>query len=193
MNAVTAPLPMPERPPVVLFRMTSDEFLRLPEAECPLELIDGAVVMAAQPLNRHQRFLSLLFGLLNAWVEANRLGRVYPDCGVRLSDTWIPAPDLSYLSNAHLGRDLDSHIDGPVDLAVEILSPSNTATDRVTKFEAYARYGVGWYWIVDLEARTLEEYENTGGTFRLLATVPFSVPFQPRLFPGLTIDLAAIL
>jgi Uma2 family endonuclease len=80
-----------------------------------------------------------------------------------------------------------------VELVVETLAPTNVSHDRVTKFGAYARAGIEWYWIVDLEARTLEEYENAGGAFRLVATVPFSVPFQPRFFPGLTIDLAAIL
>jgi Uma2 family endonuclease len=178
---------------VVLFRsLDAHAFFRLPAGERKLELFAGDVVMSASALNSHQRFLGRLFGVLDAWVEARGLGRVFPEPNLRLAPEWVPIPDLAFLATAALHRDLDSHIDGPVDLAVEILSPSNTATDRVTKYEAYARYGVGWYWIVDLEARALEEYENTGGAFRLLATVPFAVPFQPRLFPGLIIDLAAI-
>jgi Uma2 family endonuclease len=177
---------------VVLFRMSSTQFATLPVCERKLELLDGEVVMAAQPRFDHQDFVGGLLAELRAWVRAGNLGRVAISPGVRLAEGWTPAPDIVFVATARLAS-IGDDIDGPVDLAVEILSPSNTATDRVTKFEAYARYGVGWYWIVDLEARALEEYENAGGAFRLLATVPFSVPFQPRLFPGLTIDLAAIL
>jgi hypothetical protein len=39
----------------------------------------------------------------------------------------------------------------------------------------------------------LSEYELVGTAYTNLVEVPFATPFAPRLFPGLTIDLGALL
>jgi len=41
-------------------------------------------------------------------------------------------------------------------LAVEVLSPSTARADRVTKRVLFRDEGVAEYWIVDLDARTIE-------------------------------------
>jgi Uma2 family endonuclease len=41
-------------------------------------------------------------------------------------------------------------------LAVEVLSPSTARADRVTKRVLYRDEGVSEYWVVDLDARTIE-------------------------------------
>jgi Uma2 family endonuclease len=86
----------------------------------------------------------------------------------------------------------EKRIEGPVDLAIEILSPSNPELDRDTKFAAYARFGIRWYWIVDLKQRILEEYELVGNIYGNHVEAIFDEPFEPRLFPGLVIDLASL-
>jgi Uma2 family endonuclease len=111
---------------------------------------------------------------------------------MKLDGIWTPAPDLVFVARKHLRRVKEKRIEGPVDLAVEALSPSNPAVDRVTKFAAYARFGIPWYWIVDLKQRVLEEYELLGDTYGDLVEAPFDRPFEPRLFPGLAIDLASL-
>jgi Uma2 family endonuclease len=62
----------------------------------------------------------------------------------------------------------------------------------VTKFEAYARFGVPWYWIVDLERRRLEEYKRGRRGYGRPVVVPFDEPFAPRLFTGLSVDLTSL-
>ena len=126
---------------IVLFRMTSDEFAHLPESEQKLELLDGKVIMAASPRPSHQVFGGELYAVLKPWIVSNRLGRLFPATDVRLDDDWTPCPDLSFLKTEHLGRVGDTQIVGPVDLAVEILSPSNPENDLEVKFAAYARHG----------------------------------------------------
>jgi Uma2 family endonuclease len=64
--------------------------------------------------------------------------------------------------------------------------------DRKTKFIAYAKHGIPWYWIVDLKARVLDEYELVHGKYTNVVKAPFDEPFKPRLFPGLVIDLASL-
>jgi Uma2 family endonuclease len=38
---------------------------------------------------------------------------------------------------------------GPPDMIIEILSPSNSSYDKLVKFNAYLQAGVREYWIVD--------------------------------------------
>jgi Uma2 family endonuclease len=47
-------------------------------------------------------------------------------------------------------------IDVVPDWICEVVSPSNAASDRVSKRGLYARSGVAFYWMVDPGERTLE-------------------------------------
>lgn len=191
----TAEIEQPAGPLIgrlVLFRMNSDEFVALPESGLHVELLNGEVVVSPRPRLPHQQFIGRLFAVLDAWVEKHNLGEVYPEVEMRLDDEWTPAPDLAFVRTQNLNRIGDTQILGPVDLVVEVLSPSNEIDDRTTKFTAYAEHGIPWYWIVDLQRRVLEEYELVGGVYSNPILVPFDAAFLPRVFPQLTINLAAI-
>jgi len=178
---------------VVLFRMKSDRFCELPPSDTiRLELLDGDVVMAARPSSHHQYFVVELAVVLRSWIKPRKLGRILLDTLMKIDDEWTPAPDLCFLKTRHLKRVKKRRIEGPVDLAVEVLSPSDEDIDRETKFDAYAEFGIPWYWIVDLEKRTLEEYKLVGGAYGDRVEVSFDEPFKPRLFKGLKIDLASL-
>jgi Uma2 family endonuclease len=178
---------------IALFPMTSDEFCELPPSDTvKVELLDGEVVAMTRPRPPHQYFVLRLAMVVELWALAHKLGRVLPDILMKLDDAWTPAPDLVFVARRHLKRVKDKRIEGPVDLAVEVLSPSHPEIDRETKFAAYARFGIKWYWIVDLEKRVLEEYELVGRSYGHRVEAPFGKPFKPRLFPGLVIDLASL-
>jgi len=176
---------------VTLFRMKSDQFRELPDSEqVRLELLDGEVVMAARPSADHQRFAFKLAKALDDWVEEHDLGIVLPETQVELDENWMPVPDILFLERQHTSRVRRQMVVGPVDLAVEVLSPSDEHADRQSKFEAYAHFGVTWYWIVDLHERQIEEYKLVGKSYRKPVIVPFDEPFEPRLFKGLVLDLS---
>ncbi|WP_157252682.1 Uma2 family endonuclease [Nonomuraea typhae] len=81
-------------------------------------------------------------------------------------------------------------------LVVEFVSPSNVARDHVTKRREYARSGIPYYWIVDLEpvpaitALTLHGTEyalqcKAEGDDELVVEKPFAVRISPvRLAEG---------
>src|SRR5262249_13425500 len=111
---------------MVLFRMNSDQFCDLPPSdEFKLELLDGEVIVAARPTLHHQYFISELLVVLKRWVKKRRLGRVVQDTLMKVGEDWTPAPDLCFLKTRHLKRGKTKRIEGPVDLAVEVVSPSD--------------------------------------------------------------------
>jgi Uma2 family endonuclease len=173
--------------------MTSDEFCELPESETvKLELLDGEVVIMPRATAFHQYFLLQLAIVITQWAKKLNLGRVLPDTLMMLDEQWTPAPDLVFVAKRHLKRVVGKRIEGPVDLAIEALSPGTARVDRKTKFAAYAKYGIPWYWIVDLKARVLEEYKLAEQLYGGLVKAPFDEPFKPRIFPDLVIDLASL-
>jgi Uma2 family endonuclease len=76
-------------------------------------------------------------------------------------------------------------------MVVEIISPSTSAFDRVTKRNVYARFGVPEYWLVDPEANTVTIFSNPHddhyGSERTVSDVAISATI-----PGLSADLKAL-
>jgi Uma2 family endonuclease len=50
---------------------------------------------------------------------------------------------------AHADRLRHTHLDGPADLGVEIVSPDSIERDRGEKFVEYEAAGIPEYWLVD--------------------------------------------
>ena len=50
------------------------------------------------------------------------------------------------MATEHLDRLTDSHLSGPADLAVEIVSPDSLGRDRGDKFAEYGAAGIPEYW-----------------------------------------------
>ena len=179
--------------PVILFPMTSERFCNLPISErFKLELLNGEVYAAARPAPTHQHFVFQLALVIELWIKARKLGRILLDTLMKLDSRWTPAPDLCFLATKNLHRVQKKRLVGPVDLAVEVISSRRKNVDRVKKLAAYGRFGVAWYWIVDLERRELEEYCLEDRGYVKVAAVSFDQVFMPRLFPGLRINLASL-
>jgi len=58
-------------------------------------------------------------------------------------------PDLFFVAHRHRDRVLDTRLEGPADLVVELVSDDSVAQDREAKFAEYAVVGVPEYWIHD--------------------------------------------
>ena len=89
----------------------------------------------------------------------DRSGLVYaaPIHAVMFPDESTVEPDLLIVSAERFLHiiTLTAACEGPPDLLVEILSPSNTRHDLETKRELYARHGVPMYLIVDADAESV--------------------------------------
>src|SRR5262249_57909952 len=68
-------------------------------------------------------------------------------------------PDVLFVANDHLNRMRATLLDGPADLAVEIISPESIGRDRGVKFREYEQAGIREYWLIDPEAQRAEFYQ----------------------------------
>ena len=151
---------------------THQEFLAAVEEHPTLrvEYLNGDIVMTPARSPHHQMVVANLLLLLGQHTKQKELGLVLPaPVDVVLArEAQITQPDLIFVDKAHRAKLLArAVVNGAPDLAVEILSPSTARGDRKIKLLLYAQHGVGEYWIVDPEDRSVEVYVLDGNSYRI--------------------------
>lgn len=143
------------------FTGSDEEFvLRLAEGEPKrlCELIEGIVLEKAMG-TRESWIAVQLITLLNLFVKQHNMGEVLGADGMLRLQKNVFIPDVSYLSKERLpGGKLpwDPGIAKLVpDLAVEVISPSNTTRELETKRNAYFAAGVRQMWTIDPNTETV--------------------------------------
>jgi Uma2 family endonuclease len=140
--------------------MTVDEFLVAQVPEGKVELVRGELRVTPPPGAPHGLAESNLFMLLGVHVKANGLGRVFGDTfGYILTQLprTVRVPDLSFVRADRLPPEGI----GPgllrlaPDLAVEVLSPSESASELEEKLADYTAAGTRLIWVVDPARRTV--------------------------------------
>jgi Uma2 family endonuclease len=135
---------------------TVDDYLVLGEMPTPCQLINGELIRSPAPKPSHQRVIRSLFKILDA---VNPSGEIFfSPIDLFVNHKNVFQPDLLFLSEANLSFITQRGIEGPPDLIIEVISPSNIFIDRNTKKRTYLEFGVKEYWIVDPGNKTLEIY-----------------------------------
>ena len=121
------------------------------------EVIDGELLVTPAPTMDHQEALMQLLLRLRPYTQAQKIGNVvFAPADVTFSPKRGVQPDL-FVVPLHRGRRPRSFPEvGHLLVAVEVLSPSTARSDRVKKRRVYREEGVEEYWIIDLDARTIE-------------------------------------
>ena len=142
-----------------LRRMTYEAFLERNE-DARAEWVDGEVVYMSPPSSRHQLLVRFLTSLLQVFAETHDLGVVLPSPFQMKTGPDLPGrePDMLFVAKEHLERLKENRVDGPADLAVEIISPESRARDRGAKFYEYEGGGVREYWLIDPVRKQAEFY-----------------------------------
>ncbi len=163
------------------------DYWKLPEGE-PVELVRGRLIMSPSPSTLHQTVISRLIRVLQRAEDvAEGLMFVSP-MDVILSDDTILQPDLLYISKERRNI-VGDRVEGPPDIAIEILSPGSDRRDRTEKLDLYAKYDVAEYWIVDPAAQIFEFLLLEQGRF--IVAQPANGRYQSPKLPEVEIDLAA--
>ena len=140
--------------------MTPDEFLVYPLSDVKAELVRGELRVTPPPGGPHGRAATNLILLLGAFLKGRGLGWVYAD-GVGYELLALPrtvrVPDVSFVRAERLPKEGI----GPgllklaPDLAVEVLSPSESASDLEEKLDDYRACGTPLLWVIDPVRRTV--------------------------------------
>ncbi len=127
-------------------KLTFDEFMQLPPDEQSYELNEGELLVTPSPAPYHNIVRYRLRHALGDFVEPRNLGIVIDETDFRIGVNTIRRPDIAFLATSRLeGFDLDqSPIEGASTLAVEVISPGNTAVDMMQKVHHILTPGRRW-------------------------------------------------
>jgi len=140
-------------------RWTVDEFVRLCESGLlsddheRLELLDGEIFRTMGQNDPHISSLRLSAAALRlVFGDGFDVSQQLP---LKLGTADAPEPDITVLRGTP--RDFDGHAPTAEDVALVVeIADSRLDTARGPKVRLYARHALAEYWIVDLQARTLE-------------------------------------
>lgn len=140
-------------------RITVDEFENM-SLEGLWELIDGEMVEMSPSADEPSSIGATITGMLWSFARPRRLGRVYNAEGgfVLFSDReTVLAPDVAFVRAERMPRgEARKHFARLApDLAVEVLSPSDRASEVLVKVQMYQESGVRLVWIVDPDLETV--------------------------------------
>ncbi len=174
-----------------LHRVTLEDFRNLQQGEEAVryELDEGEVIAMTPASYEHNRIRGRLEQWLREHPEAQGLGEVVAKMNFQLSANVVRTPDVSFITAEHL-RDVhpkDSILQGAPALAVEIISPSNTASEIVRKRSQYLAAGSRAVWVVYPEQREIEIFRP--GDRPLILGEHDSLADE-QLFPGLSMPLS---
>ena len=142
-------------PPVSL-----ENYAKLPKHP-RYELVKGVLVELMAASRDHERTVIRTGRYMDVHVDTQELGEVYGSNRAYVTVPASPAtsrmPDVSFVSTERLDRpELAGMLyNGAPDLAVEILSDSNTPGQIAQKIDEYLNAGGRAVWVIDIDARTL--------------------------------------
>lgn len=130
---------------------TFEDLDALPDDGLQYELVDGMLLVTPAPLPRHQQGLFEIAFRLRLECPAQLQVFVAP-LDFRPTSRRSLQPDVLVVRREDVGP---KNIQRPLQLAVEVLSPSTRSKDLLLKRQLYADAGVPTYWIFDPEAPSL--------------------------------------
>jgi Uma2 family endonuclease len=160
------------------------------------ELVDGFLV--EKDMAYRESVVGYTIGRhLGNFVDDHDLGVVAGESGMmKLAPGLIRIPDVSFVGRGQFPEGKVPADVKPIpaihpDLAVEVLSESNTAEEMSRKLKDYFASGCSLVWFVDPELRTVEVFESkeskSSKTFRVGDTLDGG-----QVVPGFTVSVAAV-
>jgi Uma2 family endonuclease len=172
--------------------MTFEEFELLPEHPGKQELVKGELIELPPPKKKHNLVADAFFlALVEAMTKMRAEGAHPPmsiphrEMGYRVTrnpDSWL-IPDVSISYPDHAG---DEYFEGSPLLAIEVVSPSNTAEEIEAKIEIYLASGSQEVWVLYPKTVSLWVYRQN-------SAVLITGTFQSTLVSTFSIDLVKLL
>ena len=144
---------------------TLSEYEQLPEEDGYwIELVEGRLVREPRPNAEHSWLTMKLSALILAHAEEHRLGLTVVEPGFVLADDppTVRGPDIAFIARKNLPSGGFPRVfwTGPPDLAVEVVSPSNTRAEIREKVLEYLAACTRLVWVVEPRTRTVTAYRS---------------------------------
>jgi Uma2 family endonuclease len=140
---------------------TDEELMLLPQDGNKYELVDGELAVSPTGME-HGHVSSAISTALRNYVGANRLGAVLESStGFRMKSSNILSPDVSFVDKRRIeafDRLPERFFQGAPDLAVEVLSPTDTLPALEQKVVEYFDNGARVCWLVEPRAKRVRVY-----------------------------------
>ena len=154
------------------------------------EFINGEIIIHSYVELQHHAVSTSLHRLLSVYVMVNKLGFVGYEKILIVFEHNDYEPDICFFQEhkAQLFTDRQMKFPAP-DLVIEVLSDSTAENDRGIKYRDYAQSGVAEYWIIDPEAKMVEQYilqdekydlriKSDSGEIHSVAVPGFTIPIR---------------
>lgn len=154
------------------------------------ELIDGTLIEKGAPSGEHGLAQACLAGALS---PTFRRWWILTEVDVELSPSDVFRPDLvgwrrERLPHLPTGRPVAVH----PDWVCEILSSSTRRHDTVVKLRRYHRAGVGHYWLVDPDERTLTVMRHEPDGYKVVLTALSDETVRAEPFDAIELQVGVL-
>jgi Uma2 family endonuclease len=162
---------VPTRPRLCSFKprggvWTDEELLRLGSNDIKYELWNGKIIAMPPAGPRHGAIISRLLAAVASHAYLHKLGEVFDaQTGFRLSVDHCFEPDISFVSRRRLKLilpDREKLFHAAPDLAVEVISPSDSITRTERKLHLCLEFGSSLAWLIDPKTQTVRVYRPKG-------------------------------
>jgi Uma2 family endonuclease len=149
-------------------QITWQAFEQLPDGDgWHREVVEGELIVLPPPKSKHSRIARRMSRALTPF-EENGIAEVHMEAGYKLSDdppTWIE-PDVSVLRIERCRETSgDDYFVGSPELAVEVVSPSETARDLNRKIDALLAGGSLAVWVIYPEEKEVRVFVPGGTSY----------------------------
>ena len=168
--------------------LTVEEFVRL-VGTCDTfqELVEGELITVSPGMFLHNYIRDRLLILLSAFVEAHQLGIVVSEQPFHLFGNTVRYPDVAFVRS---GRTLpsDKFPEGAPDLAIEVISPTNTPHEIDQRVSDFFAAGSTRVWLVYPEHREVYAH-GLAGVVRRRGEETLE---DPEMLPGFSIKVSSL-
>jgi Uma2 family endonuclease len=171
--------------------LTWEAFEQLPDDGMHHEIIEGELITLPPPKSGHSKVAMQILQAFFAIQE--RAGcRAFAEAGYKLSDdppTWIQ-PDVSLIRKERVQvTDPEGYFLDAPGLAVEVVSPSESAADVDRKVELMLTHGSKAVWVAFTRTKKVQVYHADGTSFSRGINAKLSLP---DLVPGWELSVATL-
>ena len=139
-------------------RMTLKEFL---ESDLEgFEYFEGELIPMPPTSGVHGDITTNLVLSLGPYVYEKKLGRIYTsDTGFQIGDRML-IPDVAFISDSRLPEERETAFSISPDIAIEVVSRTDSLSKIVQKVHAYLEAGTRLVWVIEPIGKTVTVYRS---------------------------------